>query len=82
MVLLGAETYRDLYARFEFLLDELAGQCERFLAATEDLYVSAFDRLAGASACLGGGEAVGPASSLPSDRVGCGLHGGGDGAGA
>ena len=42
---LGAETYRDLYARFAFPLDELAGQCERFLAATEDLYVSAFDRL-------------------------------------
>jgi hypothetical protein len=45
MVPLGAETYRDLYARFEFPLDELAGQCERFLAATEDLYVSAFDKL-------------------------------------
>ena len=42
---LGAETYRDLYARFGFPLDELAGQCERFLAATEDLYVAAFDRL-------------------------------------
>ena len=45
MKALGARSYRDLYARFRFPLDELAGQCERFLAATEDLYVSAFDRL-------------------------------------
>jgi hypothetical protein len=42
---LGVETYRDLYARFGFRLDELAVQCERFLAGTEDLYVAAFDRL-------------------------------------
>jgi hypothetical protein len=42
---LGAETYGDLYARFGFPLHELAGQCEHFLAATEDLYVAAFDRL-------------------------------------
>jgi hypothetical protein len=42
---LGSETYRDLYSRFRFPLDELAGQCERFLAATEDLYVAALDRL-------------------------------------
>jgi hypothetical protein len=42
---LGAQSYRDLYARFGFPLDELARQCERFLAATEDLYVAAFDRL-------------------------------------
>ena len=42
---LGADTYRELYARFGFPLEELAEQCERFLAATEDLYVAAFDRL-------------------------------------
>jgi hypothetical protein len=42
---LGVETYRDLYARFGFPLEQLADQCERFLAETEDLYVAAFDRL-------------------------------------
>jgi hypothetical protein len=42
---LGSETYRDLYTRFGFPLEELRGQCERFLAATEDVYVAAFDRL-------------------------------------
>ena len=45
MQALGAQSYRDLYARFRFPLAELAGQCERFLATTEDLYVSALDRL-------------------------------------
>jgi hypothetical protein len=42
---LGADTYRALYARFGFPLDRLGAQCERFLADTEDLYVSSFDRL-------------------------------------
>jgi hypothetical protein len=42
---LGAPTYRELYDRFGFPLAELAGQCERFLADTEDLYVSALDGL-------------------------------------
>jgi hypothetical protein len=42
---LGAESYRDLYERFGFPLDRLAGQCERLLAETEDLYVAAFDQL-------------------------------------
>jgi hypothetical protein len=42
---LGGGTYRDLYERFGFRLDPLASQCERFLADTEDLHVSAFDRL-------------------------------------
>jgi hypothetical protein len=45
MAALGADTYRELYVHFGFPLEELAGQCERFLAATEDLYVAAFDRL-------------------------------------
>jgi hypothetical protein len=42
---LGAESYRDLYERFGYPLDRLAGECERFLTDTEDLYVAAFDRL-------------------------------------
>jgi hypothetical protein len=42
---LGAETYRELYTRFGFPLDELAGQSERFLEQTEDLYVAALDQL-------------------------------------
>jgi hypothetical protein len=42
---LGAPTYRDLYLGFGFALDELAGQCERFLAETEELYVRSLDRL-------------------------------------
>ncbi|MEX0817473.1 MAG: hypothetical protein WD027_08505, partial [Gaiellales bacterium] len=42
---LGASTYRDLYVRFGFPLEDLAGQCERFLAETEELYVHALDRL-------------------------------------
>ncbi|HZB84967.1 MAG TPA: hypothetical protein VE289_00250, partial [Gaiellaceae bacterium] len=42
---LGATTYRALYERFGFPLDELAGQCRRFLDETEDLYVAAVDPL-------------------------------------
>jgi hypothetical protein len=42
---LGAANYRELYARFGFPLEELGAQCEQFLAETEDLFVSAFDRL-------------------------------------
>ena len=42
---LGADTYLELYRRFGFPLDELAAQCERFLADTEDLYVRALDEL-------------------------------------
>ena len=42
---LGAPTYRELYDRFGFPLDELAEQCRTFLAETEDLYVAAFDPL-------------------------------------
>src|SRR6266545_2409625 len=44
-VRLGAANYRELYARFGFPLEELRAQCERFLADTEELFVSAFDRL-------------------------------------
>ena len=42
---LGATTYRELYERFGFPLASLAVQCERFLDASEGLYVRAFDRL-------------------------------------
>jgi hypothetical protein len=42
---LGAESYRHLYERFGFPLEQLAGQCERLLADTEELYVSTADRL-------------------------------------
>ena len=42
---LGAESYLDLYGRFRFPLEELARQCEGFLAETEDLFVAALDRL-------------------------------------
>jgi hypothetical protein len=42
---LGFDTYRELYGRFGFPLEQLAEQCERLLAQTEDLYVAAFDRL-------------------------------------
>jgi hypothetical protein len=42
---LGAPTYRELYDRFRFPLDELAAQCSAFLADTEDLYVATLDDL-------------------------------------
>jgi hypothetical protein len=42
---LGAPTYRELYDRFRFPLDELADQCRAFLAETEDLYVATIDDL-------------------------------------
>src|SRR6266545_3096353 len=42
---LGAANYRELYTRFGFPLEELGAQCEHFLAETEELFVSAFDRL-------------------------------------
>ena len=42
---LGAPSYRDLYARFGFPLEDLGRQCERFLADTEDMYVRAMDAL-------------------------------------
>ncbi|HVD65644.1 MAG TPA: hypothetical protein VNB65_01995 [Gaiellaceae bacterium] len=42
---LGAPTYRELYTRFGFRLEELGAQCERFLADTEDMYVRVLDGL-------------------------------------
>jgi hypothetical protein len=54
---LGAESYRELYERFGFPLVELAGQCEEFLAKTEDLYVRSLDRLLRSRVGLGLDEA-------------------------
>jgi len=42
---LGAETYRALYDRFNFRLDDLAAQCRSFLDSTESLYEDAMDRV-------------------------------------
>jgi hypothetical protein len=41
---LGAESYADLYRSFGFPLDDLAGQCRRLLADTEDLWEQTGDR--------------------------------------
>ncbi|MFN2466748.1 MAG: hypothetical protein ABR521_01245 [Gaiellaceae bacterium] len=42
---LGSETYTDLYTRFGFRLEELAGQCRALLDSTESLYEQSMDRL-------------------------------------
>ncbi len=42
---LGFGTYRELYDRFAFPLEELGAQCRRFLDLTEDAFVEASDRL-------------------------------------
>jgi hypothetical protein len=42
---LGAPTYKELYGRFGFPLEELAAQARAFLDETEALHVAAFDRL-------------------------------------
>ena len=41
---LGVTTYRELYERFGFPLEELAAQARAFLDETEGLHVAAFDR--------------------------------------
>jgi hypothetical protein len=41
---LGATTYRELYERFGYPLEELAGQARAFLDETEELHEAAFDR--------------------------------------
>jgi hypothetical protein len=40
---LGGSTYRDLYERFGYDLEGLAGQCRDFLDSTEELYERAMD---------------------------------------
>src|SRR4051794_31286504 len=42
---LGSPTYRDLYGRFGFKLDDLAEQCREVLDSTERMYEDAADRL-------------------------------------
>jgi hypothetical protein len=41
---LGGSTYRDLYERFGFALEDLAAQCRAFLDSTEELYERTMDR--------------------------------------
>jgi hypothetical protein len=41
---LGGSTYRELYERFGYDLEGLAGQCRAFLDSTEELYETAMDR--------------------------------------
>jgi oligoendopeptidase F len=54
---LGSETYRDLYRRFGFRLDELADQCRAVLDSTEQLYEQTADRLFRTRAGVGLAEA-------------------------
>jgi oligoendopeptidase F len=54
---LGSETYRELYRRFGFRLDELAAQCRGVLESTEQLYEETADRLFRARAGVGLAEA-------------------------
>jgi hypothetical protein len=53
---LGADSYADLYRSFGFALDDLADQCRRLLADTEDLWVEAGDRFFRSRVGLGLGE--------------------------
>ncbi|HZT93884.1 MAG TPA: hypothetical protein VE985_05355 [Gaiellaceae bacterium] len=53
---LGAESYADLYRSFGFPLDELAGQCRRFLADTDGLWEEAGDRFFRSRIGLGLGD--------------------------
>ncbi len=54
---LGAETYRELYDKFNYKLDDLAAQCRAFLDSTETIYEDAADRLLRAAAGVGLAEA-------------------------
>ena len=54
---LGAETYRDLYDKFNYRLDDLAEQCRAFLDSTEALYEDAADKLLRAGVGVGLAEA-------------------------
>ncbi len=55
---LGGSTYLDLYRRFGFPLDELAGQCEEVLEATERLYEQSIDSVLRSRARVGLDEAA------------------------
>jgi hypothetical protein len=54
---LGAETYRALYEKFGYRLDDLAAQCRSFLDSTEALYEDAADKVLRASVGVGLAEA-------------------------
>jgi hypothetical protein len=54
---LGAETYRALYDKFNYKLDDLAAQCRAFLDSTESSYEDAADKLLRAGADVGLAEA-------------------------
>jgi hypothetical protein len=54
---LGSETYRQLYERFGFRLEELADQCRAVLESTERLYEETADKLFRARAGVGLSEA-------------------------
>jgi hypothetical protein len=53
---LGADSYADLYRSFGFPLDDLAEQCRRLLADTEDLWIRAGDKYFRSRVGLGLGE--------------------------
>jgi oligoendopeptidase F len=53
---LGAANYVDLYRSFGFPLDDLADQCRRLLAETEDLWEEAGDRFFRSRVGIGLGE--------------------------
>jgi hypothetical protein len=53
---LGAANYADLYRSFGFPLDDLADQCRRFLADTDDLWEEVGDRFFRARVGIGLGE--------------------------
>jgi hypothetical protein len=53
---LGAESYADLYRSFGLPLDDLAEQCRRLLADTEDLWVKTGERFFRSRIGLGLGE--------------------------
>jgi hypothetical protein len=53
---LGAENYAALYRSFGFPLDDLAAQCRRLLAETEDLWEEAGDRFFRSRVGIGLGE--------------------------
>ena len=54
---LGVSTYRELYDKFEYRLDDLAAQCRAFLDSTEALYEDAIDRVLRANVGVGLSEA-------------------------
>jgi hypothetical protein len=54
---LGASSYRDLYDKFGYELDELAVQCRAFLDSTESLYEDAIDHVLRANVGVSLGEA-------------------------